>query len=325
MNTLRELKKITLLSMGVALLTTATMAESFKVLTPPDPNSIPLLVLEAKQKEFLGTDELIVAKAPSGDISAMKAIMNGKKADVALFNFIAGGKFYSQGIKHLRLAGVHVWGGVGILSKDSIKKNDWSALKGTKGLAIPAIKTPPHMFGVSAMQKNGLNPKKDIKVAGMGPAVAFNTMSMAERAPSFVFAPEPLLSIILFKQQKDNWEQKYHLFADSSVAITGKSGSMPLGAFWIVNDNKNVDNLISGFEKSIAFINDPKNKKEVAKIVALGFNKYFAQKVPQKVFEDVLDAGVLKLDFRDSKTVKQQVTKFWDKKDIKVDENIFYK
>ncbi len=312
------------LAIGASLLASSLLAQNFKVLTPPDPNSIPLMVLEAKQKEFLGTDTLQIAKAPSGDISAMKAIMNDKKVDVALFNFIAGGKFYSQGIDHLRLAGVHVWGGVGILSKKDIVANDWAALKGTRGLSLPAIKTPPHMFGMAAMKKYGLNPKKDIKVAGMGPAVAFNTMSRKNRAPSFVLAPEPLLSIVLFKQQKENWEQKYHLFADSAKAITGNSGTTPLGAFWIVNDKKNMDNLIYGFEKAITFINNPKNKKEVAKIVAKGFKKHFGQKVPPKVFENVLDRGVLKLNFKDAKFVKGIVTKFWKSKGIKVDDKIFY-
>ncbi len=321
---MKILNKLGFLTIGATLLASSLLAENFKVLTPPDPNSIPLLVLEAKQKEFLGTDTMTIAKAPSGDISAMKAIMNDKKVDVALFNFIAGGKFYSQGIDHLRLAGVHVWGGVGILSKTQIKPNDWNALKNTKGLSLPAIKTPPYMFGLSAMKKNGLNPKRDVKVAGMGPAVAFNTMSMKNRAPSFVLAPEPLLSIVLFKQDKENWEQKYHIFADSAKAMTGKAGATPLGAFWIVDDKKNMDNLIYGFEKAISFINNPANKKEVSQIVAKGFKKHFGQKVPAKVFENVLDRGILKLNFKDAKFVKGKVMKFWKKKGIKVDDKIFY-
>ncbi|MEA1914331.1 MAG: hypothetical protein U9N30_03350 [Campylobacterota bacterium] len=319
------MKKLSLLTLGTLLLTSSLMAQNFKVLTPPDPNSIPLLVLEAKQQEFLGTDTLSIAKAPSGDISAMKAIMNDKKVDVALFNFIAGGKFYAQGINHIKLAGVHVWGGVAILSKKQIQPNDWAALKGTKGLSLPAIKTPPHMFAMSAMQKNGLNIKKDIKVAGMGPAVAFNTMSRKNRAPSFVLAPEPLISIVLFKQEKENWEQKYHLFADSSVAITGKQGASPLGAFWIVDDTKKMDNLIKGFDQAINYINNPQNHKEVAQIIAKGFKKHFGQKVPAKVFESTLTRGVLKLQFKDSRTVAVQLQEFWNKKGINVDANIFYK
>ncbi len=321
---MQMIKRLGFLTISATLLASSLLAENFKVLTPPDPNSIPLLVLEAKQKEFLGTDTLQIAKAPSGDISAMKAIMNDKKVDVALFNFIAGGKFYSQGIDHLRLAGVHVWGGVGILSKTQIKPSDWKALKGTRGLSLPAIKTPPHMFAMVAMKKNGLNPKKDVKVAGMGPAVAFNTMSMKNRAPSFVLAPEPLLSIVLFKQEKENWEQKYHIFADSAKAITGKAGATPLGAFWIIDDRKDMRNLIKGFSDAIKYINNPVNKREVAKIVAKGFKKHFGQKVPAKVFENVLDRGILKLDFKNSVKVKKQVTRFWNKKGIKVDENIFY-
>ena len=85
--------KLSILTVGATLLASSLVAENFKVLTPPDPNSIPLMVLEAKQKEFLGTDTIKITKAPSGDISAMKAMMNDKKVDVALFNFIAGVSF----------------------------------------------------------------------------------------------------------------------------------------------------------------------------------------------------------------------------------------
>ncbi|MGM0623459.1 MAG: hypothetical protein ACQESH_05490 [Campylobacterota bacterium] len=316
--------KAVVLSLATALFATAAVAETFKVLTPPDPNSIPILVLEAKQKEFLQKDTLQIAKAPSGDISAMKAMMNDKKADVALFNFLAGGKFYSEGISHLRLAGVHVWGGVGILSKNSIAPNDWNALKNTHGLSIPAIKTPPHMFGSEAMVQNRLHPQKDIKVAGMGPAVAFNTMSRKNRAPAFVFVPEPLLSIILYKQQQENWEQKYHLFADSSVGITGKKGALPLGGFWIIDDTKDSDALIKGFQKAIEYINDPSNQKEVAQIVAKGFKKHFGQNVPPQVFENVLNREVLQLSFKNDTHTQKTVTKAWSDKGIIVDENIFY-
>jgi len=319
------MKRFKLVALIGILFASSAAAQTFKVLTPPDPNSIPLMVLKAKEKELLGADTMEIVKAPSGDMSAMKAIMNSKSVDVALFNFISGGKFYSQGINHLRLAGVHVWGGVGIPSKAEIDAGDWSTLKGTKGISIPGIKTPPHIFGMSAMKKHGLNPKKDVKIAGMGPAIAFTTMSQKNRAPSFVLAPEPLISIILFKQKKENWEQKYHLFADSSKAITGKSGKTPLGAFWIVNDKaENIDKLIYGFEKAITFINNPANNKEVAKIVAKGFKQHFGQKVPPKVFEGALNRGVLKLQFKDSKFIEKTVKKFWKKKKIEVDDAIFY-
>jgi len=299
------------------------IAGEYTVMTPPDPNSIALFVLQNKAAEFLPEGVSIKIKsAPGGDVAAMKAMMVKGEVDYALFNATAGGKFYSQGITNIKMAGTHVWGGVGILSKVEIAPGDWQALKGTSGFATPAIKTPPHMLSSMAMMKNGVNPKTDIMVAGAGPGVAFKQMARKASAPDFIMLPEPLLSIALFKQNKQEWEQKYHLFANSVAQINGFG--VPLGSFWVVNDTPATNAIIYGYEKAINYVNDPANREEVGAIVAKGFATEFGMKLPPKLFIDMLNRDMLKLKFRDAVTVKGAVRGMWKKAGFKVDDGIFY-
>ncbi len=306
------------LSPGVA------SAREIKVMTPPDPNSIPLMVLEAKSQEFLPAGDTIkLVIAPAGDVSAMKAIMVQKKADIGLFNFLAGGKFYSQGITNLRLAGIQVWGGIAILSKDNITPGDWSAMSGKTAISIPAIKTPPYLFAMQAAKKHGVDPKS-IKVVGMGPAIAMNKMRLKKEAPDFVMVPEPLLSILLMKQEKENWEQKYHLFSDPAQDLSSRG--IPLGAFWIIDGDNAVsyDEVIYGFEQAIDFVNNPANAMEVAEISSQGFKKYFGMSVPAEAFSAMLQNGLLKLDFREAQQVAGTLKRFWKQRKTEVDPHIFY-
>ena len=299
------------------------IAGEYLILTPPDPNSIALFVLRAKAAEFLPEGVSIKIKsAPGGDVAAMKAMMVKGDVDYALFNATAGGKFYSQGITNIKMAGTHIWGGVGILSKVEIAPGDWQALKGKNGFATPGIKTPPHMLSSMAMKKNGVNPKVDVMVAGTGPSVAFKQMARKASAPDFVMLPEPLLSIALFKQKKQEWEQKYHLFANSVTEVNGFG--VPLGSFWIVNQTPATNAIINGFEKAINYVNDPANRDEVAGIVSKGFGEQFGMKLPPKLFAGMLDRGMLNMQFRDSVTVKKQVRGMWKKAGFKVDDGIFY-
>ena len=123
------------------------------VVTPPDPNSIPLLLLYAKQDEWLKGDvpvKLQVKLAPAGDPSAMKALIQNRDADFAFFNSLGGRKMYEEGQKHIRLVGLHVWRGVYILTPQDVK--DWKELNGAKGVAVPGVKTPPHIIAQKALK-----------------------------------------------------------------------------------------------------------------------------------------------------------------------------
>lgn len=296
--------------------------KEYTFLSPPDPNAISLMVLQKKAKEFFGHDVKInIQTAPGGDVAAMKAIMTKRSVDYALFNVMGGGFFYSKGLTHLKLGGVQIWGGVAILTKKEIKPKDWKALKGKKGLSVPAVNTPPYMLSLMAMKKNGVS-KKDVQIAGTGPGVAFKQMSRKSSAPDFVVMPEPLISIALFKQQKEKWEQHYHLFADSVREVS--SSGVPLGSFWIVKGSKDTPAVIDAFAKAVDYTNNPKNRKEVIKIASEGFSKTFKLKVPEKVFADMFSRDLYKAKFKEGRSVEKQIRKMWKNRNINPDSGIFY-
>ncbi|MFW5736537.1 MAG: hypothetical protein ACOCXB_04185, partial [Halanaerobium sp.] len=117
------------------LTSTVGKAESvLKVSTPPDPNSLPLLLLYANQDEWFEETKIEIKMSPSGDPGATRALIQSKKADLVLFSSFSGAKFFTEGEKDLRLLGTHVWKGVYLLAREDI--NTWEKIDGKRGLAI---------------------------------------------------------------------------------------------------------------------------------------------------------------------------------------------
>ena len=82
-------------------------AKEYTVTVPPDSSAIPLMVLEAKQKEWLPNDMRIkITKWPLGDPCAQRVIVALKTADLGLLELQEGGYLYTKGFGHLRLVGV---------------------------------------------------------------------------------------------------------------------------------------------------------------------------------------------------------------------------
>jgi hypothetical protein len=303
-----------------------------RVATPPDPNSLPLLLLKHYERTWLNSSDLRVTidvmQAPGGDPSAMRALIHGRKADVVLFNFLGAAKFYSLGEKHIRICGVHVWRGVYILTWSNI--SDWGQLNGAKGIAVPGINTPPHIWAVMVLKKHNVT----VKFTGMGPGSAlFSLLSDPERAPKIVVAPEPLASLILLKEKAENWPIKYKVFADTAKEINPKG--VPLGAVNLINPDllndpakrKAVELFIKGIERAINCLNNPPTcnatAQELSKILAQEFYKTFGMKVPPKLFEIIISQHRIGYDYRPSLEVKNVLLLWLQKFKINVDDKVF--
>ncbi|MBW2187955.1 MAG: hypothetical protein JRG71_16790, partial [Deltaproteobacteria bacterium] len=318
-------QQLSLLLFAALLLSTQFVAaQTIKVISPPDPNAVVLLVLEAKQEQFLphGTTVEIVA-APAGGPQAMKKIITEKQVDIGLFNFMSGGEFYSQGITNLRLAGVHVWGGIAILSKNTIAANDWAAMATTTAaaIAIPALDTPAHRFALQAATQRNID-ISTMTTMGLSPAAAIKKITQPHNGVDFIFLPEPWLSIFL--QQQQNGEQHYHLFADTAKALSPKG--VPLGALWIIDGEncEQYDDFIYAFEQAIDYIYNPVHAAEVANILQRGFKQHFAIDVPETTFSAMINRQILKLNFREATQVAPLLTKLWHKNNFATDPHIFY-
>lgn len=82
-------------------------AKEYTIAVAPDSSAIPLLVLEAKQKQWLPQNIRIkVTEWPLNDACAQRVIVALKTADLGFLELQEGGYLYSVGFDHLRLAGL---------------------------------------------------------------------------------------------------------------------------------------------------------------------------------------------------------------------------
>ncbi|MBN2861104.1 MAG: ABC transporter substrate-binding protein, partial [Sphaerochaetaceae bacterium] len=281
---------------------------TFTVSTPPDPNFIPAAILAAKADQWMEGIEVELVTAPAGDPSAMRALAQNRSVDFALFNLQAGSKFYTTGISHIRLVGSHVWKGVYLLARDSV--TDLSELNGETLLAVPAIKTPPHIMSEKALRLSGVS--AEFIPAGSGPSL-FALLSQKNRAPKAFTAPEPLVSIILARQEKDNWPVRYRVFMDPQRILDPAEGKVPTGSLWLINPGvldsnpQAVEDFVSGFERANSYAVDPANAEEVAQIVSETLAEIYGQSAGRQVYLDMLNSGRLDLDFRHADEIREVV------------------
>ncbi len=297
-----------LLGAAFALAAPVAFAKDITFMARPSGGMMPIFVLEAKAEEFLPAGMNILFKNVKGRKGIAQAIKNNE-FDFGAFHNGMGAKLYSDGLTNLKLTGVHVWGGPGILSKTSIEPGDWQAVKGATLLAVPRLKSNPHKVSMLAMKLNGIKPKQDLLMAGATPHQAFEQMASDDNAPDFVIFPEPFLSRALVKMQDENWPTKYHLFADSVGSVT--AFGMPFSGLWMVGEPENAKEIVAGFNKAVDYMMDPANRDEVAQIIADGFANTLGKFPPKETFVNLLDRGVYKADFKNASGIEAMLRMGW--------------
>jgi ABC-type nitrate/sulfonate/bicarbonate transport system substrate-binding protein len=299
---------------------------TFTVSTPPDPNFIPIAVLAAKADEWIPGITVKMVTAPAGDPSAMRALAQNRAVDFSLFNLHAGSKFYATGMSHMRLIGSHVWKGVYLLAQESVM--DVSELNGETLFAVPAIMTPPHIISEKALNLGGVT--AEFLPAGSGPSL-FALLSQPDKAPKAFAAPEPMVSIILSRQQKENWPITYRVLMDPQRVLDPVSGEVPTGSLWLLNpgildsEPDAVEAFIDGFDRANSYAVDPLNSDEVAAIVAKALAEVYDQSANTQVYVDMLKSGRLGLNFRRAEEIRDIVlANLRSLYDMEVDEGMFY-
>ncbi|MBF0586684.1 hypothetical protein INT08_07230 [Prosthecochloris sp. N3] len=298
---------------------------TFRVITPPDPNFIPMSVLRAKADEWMPGVDVELVMAPSGDPSAMRAMLYSRAADFALFSVLGGSRFVDAGISNLSLVGVHVWKGVHLLAQESV--NSVRKLDAQRLIAVPAVMTPSHMVARYALHMQGV--RADFVSGGGGP-VLMAQLSRSESAPLGLVAPEPMVSIILQRQQRENWPVRYKVLMDSQAAASPQTGETPLGGLWVVepyrvgSNKKAAQAFVDGFRRAVDYVGDPRHVDEVADIVSVAMKEVYGQNAPASVYRSMLKSGRLGLDFRDARAVEKVVVKELKRiYGVVVDEKVF--
>lgn len=262
---------------------TAVRADDIRLSLPPDPNALPVFVLMEKQEAFLPDDRLLLVANPSGDPSAMRAMIQARRMDFALFNLVGGTRFIQGGLEGLHLVGPWVWRGIYLLTPESTAGLE--ALDGQTVLVSPGVSTPPHIVTQKALQRAKVEAKF---VTGGSGAVLLNQLANPERAPAAMAAAEPQVSLILHRQQAEGWPLRWKVALDPAEAL---GGSVPLGALWQVHEA--VDpamraRLVEGLRRAAAWVQDPQNHAEAARIGARGYQETFRLPIPEAALRDML-------------------------------------
>jgi len=284
-------------------------AQDVRLAVRPNLSSLPFMVLAAKAAEFLPAGMNVVMHPVPKKPDFMAAMKNSEVDYATLFN-VAGAKLHSEGgMSHLQLAGIIAWGGPAILSRSDIAPGDWAAMKGGSMLVTPGIKTPPHKISAAAMMVNGVNPRQDVMMAPISVHDAFTQMASADNAPDFVIMAEPHLSMALLKMAKQGWPTQYHIFANSTRSVT--PFGIALAGLWIVGEQENDKAFVAGYEKAVAYLMDPANRKEVAAIISAAFSEHFGKTPPPAVFSNMLERGVAHFDYKSASALHSRLRGQW--------------
>lgn len=260
-------------------------AAEIRLSMPPDPNALPVFVLEAKKDRFMPDDDLTLVSNPSGDPSAMRAMIQSRRVDFALFNLVGGTRFIQGGMDDLALVSPWVWRGIYLLQP--VQAGGLSELDGRKVLVAPGVSTPPHIVTEKALATMDIHPQ--FITGGMG-AVLMQQLRTSQRAPAAVAAPEPVVSLILDRQRAQDWEQRWEIRLDPADQL---GGDIPLGALWQTHPDvppEVRERLVTALDEVAAWLEDPANHDEAAAIAAAGYQALFRMPVPAATFREMLGA-----------------------------------
>ncbi len=125
-----------------------------KITSTPTPNMIPAFLLV--EQSNLSQYGIEVEYIPSKDVSDIIAHLTRKDVDFVSFSIPSGIKIHNQGIKNIKLIGVHVWKAIYVIGNQNI--DQWEDLIGERVL-IPFRGGEPDIIVRASMKSEGFNPE----------------------------------------------------------------------------------------------------------------------------------------------------------------------
>jgi NitT/TauT family transport system substrate-binding protein len=267
-----------------------------KITSTPTPNMIPaFLLLELSNLSQYGIE---VEYIPSKDVSDIIAHLTRKDVDFVSFSIPSGIKIYNQGIKNIKLIGVHVWKAIYVIGNQNV--DEWEDLIGER-ILIPFRGGEPDIIARASMKSEGFNPDKDFRIEHLSLAHIKRLLLLGQVQAAVL--PEPHISQLLFESK-----------GDLQIVIRPQQGffstipewvneRVPLGGLWLVSTNLSneiAQKVVTAFAKANQYaMNHP---EETANITYHYFKEYFYGVFPEKAISDSLKSGRLELDF---KVIKQ--------------------
>ncbi|MDD4888067.1 MAG: hypothetical protein PHO64_14320, partial [Thiomonas sp.] len=220
-----------------------------------------------------------------------------------------GVRFVQSGLRDIHLVSPWVWRGIYLLTPADAqgRPTPIAVLQGKTIAVSPGLSTPPQIVTQKALQHEGI--KADFIAAGSG-SVLMNLLRDPAKAPAGLAAAEPMVGVVLLRQQQENWPVRWAVALDPAQAL---GTEIPLGALWQVG-RKTSDaargRFVAALQRAAQWANDPRNHAEAARIAARGYAEFFRQPVPEQAFENILKERRVVWRMDDVATAKPVVQRY---------------
>ena len=215
-----------------------------QVVVPPNPNMVPLFVAQELQG-----DALHITVVPVPGVPELAAVVQGGKADVAMFFSAAGAKHYNkETLTDLHLWNVNVWRALFLVADERYSGLD--DLVGKKILAsFPG--GAPDLVMRAAMRQAGYDPDNDFIIEYL-PSAQVKQLLIAGKGDAALL-PEPQIASLISKAQES--ERQLAAVVDLQVGFgttAWEAGLAPLGGIFVTGRTLDDPQRREAFETFVA-------------------------------------------------------------------------
>jgi NitT/TauT family transport system substrate-binding protein len=222
---------------------------SYKIATLKGPSSMGMIKLIDSINNAGNTNiQIDILNDP---IQVRKMMLDGT-ADFAILPTTMAAILYNKGLDY-RLIAIPGWGTLYLVGEDTTI-NSWNDIRNKRVNVMAKGMTPDVVFRY-LLQKNGINPDKDITLDYSFPTHIDLANAIAARQAKLGVIPEPLVSLVMHKNKKlhpiFDLNLEWNKQQSTSIAMTAFLGSNS-----ILKDSPQLaEQLISSYKNSVQWVN----------------------------------------------------------------------
>ncbi|MBN2636097.1 MAG: ABC transporter substrate-binding protein, partial [Prolixibacteraceae bacterium] len=222
---------------------------SYKIATLKGPSSMGMIRLIDSINNAGNTN--IKIDILNDPIQVRKMMLDGT-ADFAILPTTMAAILYNKGLDY-RLIAIPGWGTLYLVGEDTTI-NSWNDIRNKRVNVMAKGMTPDVVFRY-LLQKNGINPDKDITLDYSFPTHIDLANAIAARQAKLGVIPEPLVSLVMHKNKKlhpiFDLNLEWNKQQSTSIAMTAFLGSNS-----ILKDSPQLaEQLISSYKNSVQWVN----------------------------------------------------------------------
>ena len=246
---LRYIIWVALLLLLVRCKSGPTSEATITIATLKGPSSMGLIkMIDSLSKD---KDQVFNIEILNEPIQVRKMVIDGT-ADFAILPTNMAAILYNRGLEYKLLA-IPVWGTLYLFGNDTTI-NTWNELKG-KRIHIMAKGMTPDILFRYLLQKNGIDPNKDLTLDYRFPTHIDLANAVAAGQADLAVISEPLVSLVMHRNKQVlpifNLNEQWERFQEGPIAQTALIGKRSL----IKTNPKLVEEVLSNYLKSTQWVN----------------------------------------------------------------------